>query len=247
VSDDDIAAAANRHREREAAIAAKQQRIADAERDPIRQRKYAEAMVTDALAGKGGDRLATAMAMIAVLGGGALGAVLLTTRLGSWSFLLSIPIMIGLLVASFVTTERIAASFSRRELARVRRGFEVGVYLEQLSHNRRDGVAVFKVRFAQPIQAERERQLCDAIKEWMNELASVTFADEILVARSAEQSCHKMITGSASGSGIQHEWTNRDVHTQVGHFIRRVLPHLDNVVKLDIEIEGETKPWSQEA
>ena len=240
---DEIAEAANRHRKREAAEQATQQRIAEAQRDPVRQRKHRERMVTDALAGKGGDRLAIATGMIAVFGGAAIGAVLLSTRMGEWSFLISIPIMIGLLIAAFATTERIAAAFSRRELARVRRVFEPGAYLEQLSHNRRRGVAVFTVRFAQPVGDKP--QMCDAIKEWMSELSSVTFSKELLVVRSADKSCHQMLGGSTGG--VDHEWTNREVHTQVGHFIRRVLPHLDGVVKLDIDIEGKTEPWYQEA
>ncbi|HEX7704397.1 MAG TPA: hypothetical protein VF403_26835 [Kofleriaceae bacterium] len=47
-------------------------------------------------------------------------------------------------------------------------------------------------------------------------------------------------------SGMSHEWTNRALHSQVAHFIRRVLPHLDNVAKLDVDIEGEKVAWNKE-
>lgn len=45
---------------------------------------------------------------------------------------------------------------------------------------------------------------------------------------------------------MSHEWTNRALHSQVAHFIRRVLPHLDNVAKLDVDIEGEKVAWNKE-
>jgi len=82
----------------------------------------------------------------------------------------------------------------------------------------------------------------DAVREWMREPLTITWQGDRLIAKSAEQSCHLWIDG---GHG-SHEWSNRALHTQTGHFIRRVLPHLDNVAKLDIDIEGDKVAWNKD-
>ena len=82
------------------------------------------------------------------------------------------------------------------------------------------------------------------MRNWMREPLTITWpAGDQLVAKSAEQDCHLWISG---GHGT-HEWSNRALHSQTAHFIRRVLPHLDDVTKLDIDIEGDKVAWNEAA
>jgi hypothetical protein len=239
VSDAEIREAARKQREREQAIAARKQRDLDAQNDPRKRTRHQRTMVVDALAGKGGDRLAIVL-MTVVLVVVAFGSILLFDT--TWLPLIMPLPLLALMIGAYFATDHLLAMRARAELRRVRRGFEAGVYVEQLADNRHDGVVVFTLRFQPPVPPERRRDLCDAIHGWMREPLTLTWQGHQLVAKTEEQSCHLWIDG---GHG-NHEWSNRALHSLTAHFIRRVLPHLDNVAKLDIDIEGDKVAWNED-
>jgi hypothetical protein len=242
MSDADVREAARKQREREQAIAQRKQRDLDDQNDPRKRTKHQKAMVVDALAGTGGDRLAAVMMAIVLVVVVVGGVILFKSK---WTpLILPVPMFV-LMIATYAWTDRVLASRARAELARVRRGFEVGPYVEQLADNRRHAVVVFTLRFVPAIEKARRADVVDAVRGWMREPLTVEWSRDVLVARTPEQSCHLMITGGRS-SGMSHEWSNRALHSQVAHFIRRVLPHLDNVAKLDVDIEGEQVAWNKE-
>jgi len=248
---DDLHAAAHRHRERAAAIAA--EAVPTAKELAVRRRKeqrMRRVMMRTALA-EAGIRGKVASTVAICLGGfGPLvGGILV---FGSDSILVVVGLVVLSMLCAFAMADLVELAMSalrRASLNRIGRGFDVQAYLDALGSKRRFGVVVVRVQFAKAWPDDASESVTDAVAEWMGESVKVAWNGDALELRSGELDGTEYLRGGQASPGSR-VFDNRLFHGWFVRLVDDVVPRLEKVAPitaLSVTIVGMVGAWDADA
>ncbi|HEY0254571.1 MAG TPA: hypothetical protein VGC41_23755 [Kofleriaceae bacterium] len=234
---DNIAKAARKHRAKER----REKAAADQPAKHDYRARYRDAMLRDALAGKGGQGVGIAVALI--IGLGIPGAIAIADKADHFALIIlsTIPAML-LGFGAFALLGRILANRAAGQVVTL---FGPNSrYVEALHDNRYEAVVVVTFAFAEPPASATD--LPDAVKAWVPRCTSANFTGTTLVTRSEPIKGHFLHLGGGATAGTNHEWSNRDLHSYAMHLIHVVRSEVPGITSVDAMLEGSTEPWDQD-
>lgn len=146
--------------------------------------------------------------------------------------------------------ERGLAAVRLRRLRGIGRGLDVDRYLAALGENRRHATVIVRATFGERWPDDTRAQAHDGVREWLPSLADVAWdGASTLVMRSARLDGTIWLSGGEHASGGRY-FDNRALH---GHFlgvVRRVLPRLEAIARIDrlaVEVDGDVEAFDADA